>query len=215
MAALARGLFLLFLLLAATASRAEPAGVDEALQALDAEAPEQRRMALLWLAREGLADQAAQVLPSLHDTEADIRALAEHAVWRMWSRSGDAAVDAALRAGIHDLEQGLTARALDAFTRVIELRPDFAEGWNKRATAYYLMGDLEQSERDAQETLRRLPQHFGALSGVGLIEIRRGRPERALPYFERALEVNPNMDGARRSIELILQRLGRGGRHAT
>ena len=88
--------------------------------------------------------------------------------------------------------------------------PSSPEGWNKRATAYYLMGDLDQSLHDCDEVMRRNPHHFGALSGYGLIYVQRGELERALEYFERALAINPNMQGVQQSIELIQYRLGQG-----
>ena len=93
-------------------------------------------------------------------------------------------------------------------------RPEFAEGWNKRATAYYLMGDLDQSLHDCDEVIRRNPNHFGALSGYGLIYVQRGELERALEYFERALAINPNMQGVQQSIELIQYRLGKEGKRS-
>lgn len=189
--------------------------VDEAVAALDSPEPEVRRAAVAWLGREGQAADAAVLLEALRDEDAEIREQAQGGLWRMWARSGDTEIDALLRAGIQDMGEGHTAKALEAFTRIIERRPDFAEGWNKRATAYFLMGDLDQSERDALETLTRNPAHFGALSGMGLVEVRRGQFERALDYFERALEVNPNMEGVRQSIDLIHHRLGQSGRHAT
>ena len=122
-------------------------------------------------------------------------------------RSGDARVDSLLKSGIRRMDDGQMAPAVEDFTRIIELRPDFAEGWNKRATAYYLMGDYEQSLKDCDEVVKRNPHHFGALSGYGLIYVQRGELERALEYFERALEVNPNMPGVEQSIELIRYRL--------
>jgi tetratricopeptide (TPR) repeat protein len=102
-----------------------------------------------------------------------LRADAEGAVWTLWSRSGDAEVDKLLQGGIRDMNQGRMAQAVETFTRVIERKPDFVEGWNKRATAYYLMEDLEQSLKDCDEVIKRNPRHFGALSGYGLIYIKR------------------------------------------
>jgi tetratricopeptide (TPR) repeat protein len=112
------------------------------------------------------------------------------------------------------MEDGQMGAAVDDFTRAIEIQPQFAEGWNKRATAYYLMGDLEQSLHDCDEVIRRNPSHFGALSGYGLIYVQRGELERALEYFERALAINPNLEGVQQSIELIEYRLGQEGKRS-
>jgi tetratricopeptide (TPR) repeat protein len=124
-------------------------------------------------------------------------------------------VDGLLKSGIRRMDEGRMGPAVEDFTRIIELRPDFAEGWNKRATAYYLMGDYEQSLKDCDEVVKRNPHHFGALSGYGLIYVQRGELERALEYFERALEINPNMQGVEQSIELIRYRLGKSGKQST
>jgi tetratricopeptide (TPR) repeat protein len=129
-------------------------------------------------------------------------------------RSGDADVDALLQVGIRHMEARRMGQAVDAFTRVIEKRPDFAEGWNKRATAYYLMGDVEQSLKDCDEVIKRNPRHFGALSGYGLLYVQRGELERALEYFERALEINPNMQGVEQTVTMIRYKLGETGKRS-
>ncbi len=106
-------------------------------------------------------------------------------------------------------------QAVETFTRITERQPDFAEGWNKRATAYYLMGDYDQSLKDCDEVIKRNPQHFGALSGYGLIYVRRGELERALEYFQRALEINPNLESVEQTIELIRYKLSKDGKQDT
>jgi tetratricopeptide (TPR) repeat protein len=93
--------------------------------------------------------------------------------------------------------------AIATFTRVIELKPDFAEGWNKRATAYFLAGEYRRSLADCDEVIKRNPQHFGALSGYGQIYLQLGQPEKAIEYFRRALEVNPNLDQLQSVIEAL------------
>jgi tetratricopeptide (TPR) repeat protein len=90
---------------------------------------------------------------------------------------------------------------------VIERRPDFAEGWNKRATVLFLMGEHEASLRDCDEVLKRNPKHFGALSGAGQNEAHLGRLERAIDFFQRALAVNPNLPGPAASIRVLEQHL--------
>jgi tetratricopeptide (TPR) repeat protein len=132
-----------------------------------------------------------------------VRGTAEEALWAVWSRSGDARVDQLLRRGISEMNGEHFGEAIATFTRIIELKPDFAEGWNKRATVYYLAGDYRHSLADCDEVIKRNPQHFGALSGYGQIYLQLDQPERALEYFRRALEVNPNLDGVQATIDRL------------
>jgi tetratricopeptide (TPR) repeat protein len=188
---------------------------EQALQALKSPDVDARLAGAAGLARFGEMADADILLEELYDEDLQVRAVAEMAVWQVWMRSGDARVDGLLKSGIRRMDDGQMAPAVEDFTRVIELRPDFAEGWNKRATAYYLMGDYDQSLKDCDEVVKRNPHHFGALSGYGLIYVQRGELERALEYFERALEVNPNMPGVEQSIEMIRYRLKKSGKEST
>jgi tetratricopeptide (TPR) repeat protein len=79
---------------------------------------------------------------------------------------------------------------------------------------YFLMGDYDQSLKDCDETLKRNPNHFGALSGCGAIYAQRDELDRALEYLERALEVNPNLEGVEEGLALVRQRLGSRGRQS-
>ncbi|HSB70338.1 MAG TPA: tetratricopeptide repeat protein, partial [Candidatus Methylomirabilis sp.] len=82
-----------------------------------------------------------------------------------------------------------------------------AEGWNKRATIYYLVGEYAKSLVDCEEVVRRNPVHFGVLSGFGLNYLQLGKPEQALDYFERALAVNPNLAQIQAGVEALKQYL--------
>ena len=147
-----------------------------------------------------MADAPA-LLAALRDPDARVRVLAERALWEVWSRSGTEEVDDLLRAGIVEMQHGQLEASLDTFSEVIRRRPDFAEGWNKRATVYYLVGEYRKSAADCDEVLKRNPAHFGALSGYGMIWLRLDEPARALERFEQALAVNPNLDSVRETIE--------------
>ena len=124
-------------------------------------------------------------------------------IWQVWSRSGNADVDKLYQIGIEQMAAGDLQRSVATFTRVIRMAPDFAEGWNKRATLYFLAGDFRKSLADCNEVMKRNPYHFGALAGYSQIYARLEYYDRALEYARRALEVNPNMDGVRRSKEMI------------
>ena len=171
-----------------------------------------RRDAVDRLAQIGTTADADLVIEALYDSDAEVRLHAEAAVWQLWSRSGDAEADRLLKSGIQRLEDGQLRQAVEVFTRVTERKPEFAEGWNKRATAYYMLGDFDHSLKDCAEVIKRNPQHFGALSGYGMIYVRLGRLETALGYFERALEINPNLKGVEESIKLIREKLRQDGK---
>ena len=103
------------------------------------------------------------------------------------------AIRALFRLGVEQMSQGAAPSAIETFTTIIQKKPDFAEGWNKRATIYYLVGEYEKSLRDCDEVVKRNPQHWGVLAGYGQIYLALDKPELALDYFQRALKVNPNL----------------------
>ena len=108
-----------------------------------------------------------------------------------------------------EMQSANLLEALGTFSEIIEKKPAFAEGWNKRATIYFLLGQNELSLRDCVEVLKRNPNHFGALSGAAQIHLNLGQPERALEFFERALKVNPNLSGAAEAARILNQELNR------
>ena len=164
---------------------------------------ETRRRAAAWLGELGVAADAPVLLRALSDSDGVVRVLAEHSVWELWSRSGDPDADSLLQVGIEQMNHGEGPAAVQTFSKIIERKPDFAEAWNKRATAYFLLGENEKSLRDCDEVIKRNPDHFGALAGYGQIYLRLNQPERALSYFRRALRVNPNMEGVQQAIQAI------------
>ncbi len=99
----------------------------------------------------------------------------ESRIWRIWLEADDAATQGDLTRGMEAMNAGDARTALDAFKAVVEASPDFAEGWNKRATLYYLMGGHAASIADIERTLALEPRHFGALSGLALIHEAAGR----------------------------------------
>ena len=185
----------------------------KALAALKGADPQERRRGALGLETTGRMEDAPALIAALRDSDAKVRAIAEEALWAVWSRSGDARVDDLFVRGVSEMGAEHLSEAIATFTRVIQLRPDFAEGWNKRATALFLAGEYRRSLADCDEVMKRNPQHFGALSGYGQIYLRLDEPARALEYFRRALAVNPNLDGVQdlvdRLEELEAQRLRR------
>ena len=191
------------LLLAAPGAPAQELGREQAVQALAHADARMRRDAALRLGEIGVMGDTKALAAALRDPDADTRDNAEQAMWRIWARSGSAEVDRLYRTGIEQMSAGDLRQGIATFTRIIELEPQFAEGWNKRATLHFLAGDLRKSLADCDEVVRRNPYHFGALAGYAQIYVKLERYDRALEYSRRALEVNPNLDAVRRNIEVL------------
>jgi len=169
-----------------------------------------RRSAVRALGETGMMADLPALAQALRDADPDVRALSESAMWEVWSRSGDAEIDALFAIGVEQLQMRQLDEAVQTFTRLIARRPDFAEAWNKRATAYFVLGEYQKSLADCDEVMSRNPYHWGALSGYGMIYVELDQPGRAVEYFEKALAVNPNLTSVQQAIEtlkaLLLQR---------
>ncbi|MBI2081717.1 MAG: tetratricopeptide repeat protein [candidate division NC10 bacterium] len=188
--------------LAAAVAGAEPLSRAQALVALQDRADvAARRQGAAWLGDTGLMPDVPLLVEALRDPDELVRALAEHSLWQVWGRSGHPEADRQFQIGVEQMNQGDLGAAIETFGRIIQGNPDFAEAWNKRATAYYLLGEFGKSLADCEEVLRRNPVHFGALSGFGLIYLQLREPERAIHYFRRALAVNPNLAQIKTAVE--------------
>jgi tetratricopeptide (TPR) repeat protein len=132
----------------------------------------------------------------------------ERSIWEIWSRSDSRLVNELMNEGVHALAERRLGRALQRFDQIVRYQPEFAEGWNKRATVHFLMRNYEASVRDIQQTLDLEPRHFGALAGLGLIYDSLNQPEAAIRSFEAALEIHPHLDGLRRRIEELQETVG-------
>lgn len=160
-----------------------------------------------------LADQNNPRLGELFAELGEVSALADAApieaqIWALWLETSDRAAASHLQAGLNAMRVGDHRAALQAFDRLVTIAPDFAEGWNKRATVHYLAGNFEQSLEDIATTISLEPRHFGALSGRGLVYFNLNDLGRALVSFEAALAVHPHMPGPRINAEAIRQILG-------
>lgn len=168
---------------------------------------------LLSVGSAARSDQNDDRLPALFDilrtaASPDHARQIEGQIWLIWSQlPEDEATAEIFQNGVSKLTQRAFAEALDAFDQVTKRAPDFAEGWNKRATVLFLMQDFERSITDVERTLALEPRHFGALSGLGLIYLNLDRPKDALLAFEQALEIHPmlparlEIDGLREALK--------------
>ena len=117
-----------------------------------------------------------------------------------WNQSGSATVDLLMQWASEAMEKKDFPVALDFLDQVVVLKPDFAEGWNRRATVHFLAGNFSKSMADIERTLALEPRHFGALSGMGSIFLETGKKEPALAAFRKVLDVYPQLRDIQKQV---------------
>ena len=170
-----------------------------------------RIIAVLILLAYSLASPADQNDPALDDlfeqlavTTSDEEASnITREIWQRWTANDDPDVSQLMQIGIRALNYSTYRKALQSFDRVIEIAPEFAEGWNKRATLYYHIKEYRRSIDDIKKTLRLEPRHFGAWSGLGLVSIAQENYSGALAAFKKALSINPHISNIRRYVQKL------------
>lgn len=139
----------------------------------------------------------------LQEADAKASQRIERQIWSEWSKSGSPAMDLLLQRGRDALGAGDTTGAIEHLTALIDHAPDFAEGWNARATAYFQAGLYGPSVADIAEVLRLNPRHFGALAGFGAILEQTGKEAQALEVYRAALAIHPHLQGVLDSVERL------------
>jgi tetratricopeptide (TPR) repeat protein len=170
--------------------------------------------ALLWAS--GVPAVASQTDPRLDTLFASLQSAKNSAeadviaqqIWLIWHQIDDPSAASSLSNGIASMNAGDGANAFKAFNAVIESAPDFAEGWNQRATLYYMLGDFQASIADIEETLALEPRHFGALSGLALIREAQHKWFEALEALDRVSKIHPKMFQLERRLDQLSQHLG-------
>ena len=151
---------------------------------------------LLFYGKFSLADQndprLNNLFEKLYETEnqQEIRSLISD-IWNIWYEVDDPKVIEYFEKGIQAMNIRNYPLAIRFFNNLIEEDPNFAEGWNKRATVHFMMGNFDQSMQDIIKTLELEPRHFGALDGMGLIFIHQGQFQQAIDVYDKMLEIFP------------------------
>lgn len=157
-------------------------------------------------AREAPETSAARLdalFAALADARAENPAQIQRRIAEIWSASGSDSMDLLLSRGQAALAAEEYDKAVAHLSALVALAPEFAEGWNARATAYFLKDEFWLSVADIQKTLALEPRHFGALTGLGTILERIGDEPGALRVQREALRLNPHLDGAREAVERL------------
>ena len=124
-------------------------------------------------------------------------------IWEIWRESSDDEINNLMYAGVSAMATGRLRRAERIFDEIVYKAPEFAEGWNKRATIYYFLREYQKSAADVRQTLLLEPRHFGATAGLGLIFLSLDYYESALEAFQQALDINPHLTGPKQQIKRL------------
>src|SRR4051812_17267202 len=128
---------------------------------------------------------------------------AANLIERRWSRSGSDTADLLLSRAGDAIKANDHALAIELLDRVVTLKPDWAEGWNKRATAFFMMDDPVSSMADIRQVLAREPRHFGAWAGLGHIYMASGDKKHALEAYRKALAIHPHLAKLKEIVERL------------
>ena len=179
---------------------------NKLVQFLDTDHHDAVKAALVCLALTGRLSETPAVAHKLHDSDTTIVSYAEYSLWSIWFRaSSEEEVSILLNRAIHLLEEECTNEAIELLNHVIEISPDFAEAYDQRAIARFLVGEYQQAIEDYQRAIILNPLHFGALAGLGHCYASQEVFSAALEAYQKALLVHPRMEGVRQSIEYVQQ----------
>ena len=127
-------------------------------------------------------------------------------IWDIWYETNDPSIEVDFYRGLESMRTGDLIMALAFFTRVIDKNPKFAEGWNKRATVYYMLGKFNSSMMDIHETLKLEPRHFGAMDGMGLIFIHLEQFDKAIDIYDQMLKIFPNNSSTKQKKDMLINK---------
>ncbi len=128
-------------------------------------------------------------------------------IWNVWMDSGVTEINTWMDQGCKTMSAGEYTKAIAIFTKITDSMPTYVEGWNKRATAYYMQGNYNASLQDIFRTLSIEKRHFGALSGLASIYLANKDYKEALKVLEQMLVICPNQPGLREQVYELYQRL--------
>lgn len=149
--------------------------------------------------RAKLLDNLYALLATAEDEQAAEQTV--QAIYRVWRTSGSDTVNLLLERAVKAAQEKKNELALKLLDTIVELAPDYAEGWNQRAQLFYLENDYQRALGDLRRVLALDPNHFRALEALGHILRELGEKRGALQAYRKLIEVNPFTSGARQTLE--------------
>ncbi|AZO73314.1 hypothetical protein [Mesorhizobium sp. M1D.F.Ca.ET.043.01.1.1] len=192
------------------ACAASPASAeDQAAQPSAAPPPPAITLPPVASTRQGRLDQLFGDLKRERNEKAAERIAGR--IWNEWNQSGSASIDLMMQWAQKATEDQKFDVALDFLDQVVTLQPDYAEGWNRRATVHFLMKNYGKSMSDIDHTLHLEPRHFGALSGLAQIMTETGHKQSALEAWQKVLAIYPMMRSAQDQVSALSEELAGEG----
>jgi tetratricopeptide (TPR) repeat protein len=192
---------------AAAAGDWTPINRDQALEQIRSPHLDKRRLAYGRLAEIGTMDDVPILMAALWDEEELIRGIAEQSLWGIWLRTDDPVADPLFQTGLQLISEDEPDAAIEKLNLVIELKPDFAEAWNRRGNAYAALGEEDRALADYERAIALNPYEFGTLESIGEIWLGRSNYRKAAEYFRRALDLNPNLPEAAEALHELEEKL--------
>ena len=154
------------------------------------------------------ADDRTKILDRLFNdlkiNNTNLSSQTEQKIWKIWStHPSDNKLTSLLSIGSDLVNNNELSKAIEIFTKVIEIDPNWAEAWNKRATVFYMIGEFEKSQKDIDQVLKLEKRHFGALAGQGLVNIKLKNYDKAIQSYKNAMEIYPSMHSPKIMINHI------------
>ena len=168
-----------------------------------------RKVAALCLSLVGCPGCLGEIAKQLKDPDPVTNEMAEHAMWAIWFRSGTADANHQLARGALAMNRRDFDHAIRHFNRAIELCPEFAEAYNQKALAEFLLDRYDDAIHDGRVAVKLMPIHFGAWAGLGHCHAHLGQLDDAVDAYERALAINPHMQEVRATVAELQKRLKR------
>jgi tetratricopeptide (TPR) repeat protein len=162
-----------------------------------------RKVAALALALVGEAGAVRPLAVALHDPDAMVAQVAEHALWSIWFRLGEPRAVGLVKCGNNHLHHGNYECAVEKFSQAIQEDPRFAEAYNQRAIANYLCDRFPEAMADCRAALALMPEHFGAMSGLGHCHAHLEDWREARHCYRLALAIHPRLEGIETSLKHI------------